>query len=225
MPESAIRFTVRNESGQRAATWKCWSEPAKSDVYLACRELGGALKSSLHGSGRWHVAYAPSFFEESVSEQDRTERGRFIDKWARPKSIVPGVSLAYRIITPWSSVTAEDRATASIVRIPAPPEGRAIECDVFLLDRSRNMDWPGKTSMKTQPVGSYRLPTGDIVWIVWWEIAMPKLGALQGRPKFYRGRTMDDLKKGERVRALLFGDEPDGSKTILDVVARFGAHG
>ena len=68
MPESAIRFTVRNQSGQRAATWKCWSPSGKEDVYVTCRDIHGALKVSLHETGRWHVAYFEGFFEESVLE-------------------------------------------------------------------------------------------------------------------------------------------------------------
>ncbi len=98
-----IRFTVRNQGGQRAATWKCWSPPGKEDVYLTCREVSGALKASLHESGNWHIAYFEGFFEESVPEEHRTERGRFIDQWSRPKPIAPGITLAFRIITPWSS--------------------------------------------------------------------------------------------------------------------------
>jgi hypothetical protein len=135
MADFAMRFTVRNQSGQRAATWKCWSQAGKEDVYLGCRELGGALKTSLHESGRWHTAYFEGFFEGSVPEEHRTERGRFIDQWQRPEPIAPGVTLAYRIVTPWSSVTAPDEESGSLVSVPAPPEGRAIEFDVFLLDK------------------------------------------------------------------------------------------
>ena len=135
MADFAVRFTVRNQSGQRAATWKCWSQAGKEDVYLACRELGGALKTSLHESGRWHTAYFEGFFEGSVPEEHRTERGRFIDQWQRPEPIAPGVTLAYRIVTPWSSVTAPDEESGSLVSVPAPPEGRAIEFDVFLRQR------------------------------------------------------------------------------------------
>ena len=89
MPELAIRFTVQNRVRQHASTWKCWSESGKEDVYVTCRELGGVLKTSFHESGRCHVAFVPDFFEKSVSEEDKTEQGRFVEKWSRPQMTAP----------------------------------------------------------------------------------------------------------------------------------------
>lgn len=219
MPE--IRFTVRNQGGQRAATWKCWSPSGKEDVYLTCRELGGALKTSFHGSGNWHIAYSKGFFEESVPEKHRTERGRFINQWSRPNPIAPGVTLVFRIVTPWSSVTARSGESASIVSVPPPAEGRMIEFDIFLIDRMTPMTgWPGRNGMNTRLVGAYVLPSGNSVWVVWWEADMPKMGTLQGTPRFYRGASMDDLKT-ERLRMFMFSDEPDGSKVIYDCVGKY----
>src|SRR5215468_9194933 len=55
----AIRFDVSGEGGRRAASWKCWAEigRGKNDVYVACRGLGGVIKTSLHESGDWLVDY------------------------------------------------------------------------------------------------------------------------------------------------------------------------
>lgn len=221
MPESAIRFTVRNAEGCHAATWKCWTPPGKDDVYLTCRELGAALKTSLHQSGNWHVAYFQDFFEGRVPEEHRTERGRFIDQWSRPNPIAPGVTLAFRIITPWSSVTSQCDMPTSITVVPPPTDGRAIEFDVFLVDSTTPVTGcPGKSKMNTRLVGSYALPSGTSVWIIWWEVDMPNLRTLRGTPKFYRGSSFDDLRVGG-IRMLAFGDEPDGSKVIYDCVAKY----
>ena len=72
MPQRAIRFAVR-EGDCRSATWKLWTESGvgKSDLYLVCRSLGGSLKTSLHESGRWHVAYSKETFEEKVKGMPR----------------------------------------------------------------------------------------------------------------------------------------------------------
>jgi hypothetical protein len=229
MAESAIRFTVRTEAGQRAATWKCWSPSDKEDVYVICRDIQGALKTSLHQSGRWHVAYFEGFFEESVlEEQHGTGPGRFIDTWDRPGPMAPGVTLALRIVTPWSSVMIVDPSPspAHMVNIPAPSEGRAIDCVVFLRDGPiPPNDWPGQRSMGTKLVGTYTLPSGNAVQIVWCEIAMPDLGPLHGAPLFYRGRSMGDLRNSNGVGILLFGDEADGSKVIYDYAAKFRDRG
>lgn len=68
MADRALRFGVSNGIDRRAATWKLWTEPkdGKFDVYLACRALGGSLKTSMHQSGQWHVAYSKETFETKV---------------------------------------------------------------------------------------------------------------------------------------------------------------
>lgn len=220
MPESAVRFAVRDPEGRRSATWKCWSPSGKNDVYLACRELAGALKTSLHQSGSWHVAYFRDFFEDRVPEEHRTNRGRFIDQWSRPSAIAPGLTLAFRIVTPWSSVTSIGDLPPSITLVPPPAEGRAIEFDIFLFEGAMPVNsWPGKNKQSTRLLGSYGLPNGTSVFVVWWEVDMPDLGVLRGTPKFYRGSGLEDLKS-EGMRMLVFGNEPDGSKVIFDCVGR-----
>ena len=79
MAEQSLRFGVTNVADKRAATWKCWTlSSGDSDVYLACRETGKAMKTSLHASGQWHHAYTGEFFEANMPEEDRTDSGRFI---------------------------------------------------------------------------------------------------------------------------------------------------
>lgn len=58
MAKRSLRFGIHDGFTRRAATWKVWTETANgnSDVYLACRALGGSLKASLHQSGSWHIA-------------------------------------------------------------------------------------------------------------------------------------------------------------------------
>jgi len=107
MAEWSIRFGITDGEGHCASTWKLWTDKGmgKSDVYLTCRALGGKLKTSLHDSGSWHIAYTPNTFKEKVEGAVAKQRDRFIEKWPRPKPIAKGVTLAYRIVTPWSSVT------------------------------------------------------------------------------------------------------------------------
>src|SRR5688572_7046290 len=105
MGQRALRFGIR-EGDRRAATWKLWTETSggNSEVYLACRALGGPLKASLHQSGNWHIAYSQRTFEQRVQGTNPKFIDRFIEKWPRPPEMVPGVTLAFRIVTPWSAV-------------------------------------------------------------------------------------------------------------------------
>jgi len=209
MAEQAIRFSVCSDNGFRASTWKCWTPSGKEDVYLTCRELGGMLKVSLHESGRWHFAYDQSFFERSISETDRTERGRYIDSWLRPSPLAAGVVRAFRIVTPWTSVCTPLVDSEPIVRVDAPSEGRAIVLDLFLVNRENTV------SGRNRPVGSYTLPSGTSVWVFYSDIPMPPIPAIPGTPKFFEGRSTEDLKDAN-LRILAFGDRPDGSKVIYD---------
>jgi hypothetical protein len=223
MAEHAIRFSVCSNDGFRGATWKCWTPSGKEDVYLTCRELGGALKASLHESGRWHFAYDQSFFERSISETDRTERGRIIDSWQTPSPLAAGVILAFRIVTPWNSVCTPHEDLEPILRVPQPTEGRAIEFDLFLVNQGTPVSgWPGKDNMGTKLVGSYSLPSGTSVWVVYWDIPMPQLPAVSGPPKFFRGKSIEDLKNAN-LKILAFGDEPDGSKVIYECKVNYEA--
>jgi hypothetical protein len=89
--KQSIRFGITDGSGKRAATWNCWTHigGGKSDVYLACRSIGYALKVSLHETGDWHIAYSEKFFVENLEALADRPQGRFIDKWTRPREIGP----------------------------------------------------------------------------------------------------------------------------------------
>jgi hypothetical protein len=226
VPERSIRFGISDGAGQRGATWKCFAPigQGRDDVYVACRELKGAIKTSLHESGKCHVAYEPTFFEQDVPDADRMARGRFIDKWPRPPEIAPGLTLALRINTPWSAVNVpnSDADFPTVIWIPNAPQDQATEIDILLSTAVTVVaGWPGKNSMNTKLVGSLQLDSGAIVWVVYWVIPLPDLEsskAIKAAPKFFRGKSMSDLE-GASLRMIAFGDEPDGSRVIYDFAA------
>ena len=102
MPQQSLRFSVRDQDGNRAATWKLLTHTGsgKHDVYLTCRSLGGALKSSLHQSGSWHIGFIRDFLEKNLEDGHPKRNDPYIDRWARPTETGPGVTLAYRIVVP-----------------------------------------------------------------------------------------------------------------------------
>lgn len=218
MPEKVIRFGITDGQGHRAASWKLWTPSRASDVYLACRELGGTLKVSLHETGNWHVAYSQTTFDADVYGIVPSQKDRFMDTWTRPKPIAPGVTIAFRIVTPYSAVTTPlYKPGKNITWIPNCPSPCAIEIDIILVSPTTPVTgWPGKNKTGTQFIGSYDLSNGDSVWAVYWIIDMPNLAsATQGVGSFYRGRSKEDLKSGN-LRAFVFGNEPDGSRVIYD---------
>lgn len=223
MAQRSLRFGIR-DNNHRAATWKLWTETGKgqSEIYLACRSLGGALKASLHQSGKWHIAYSQKTFEELVKGLAK-HNDRFIEKWPRPTEIVEGVTLAFRIVTPFSATVSsiKDETHKEVIWIPNAPKPKATEIDI-LITRPVIIatDWPGKRSMGTSLIGSFPLENGDTVWAINWVVDMPDLSwVADGVFRPYRGKSKRDLSS-DSLRAHVFGQEPDGSRVIYDCAVK-----
>lgn len=222
MAQKSLRFGMQDGEGRRAATWKLWTEAGSgnSEVYLACRALGGTLKSSMHQSGSWHTAYSPKAFENDVKGTVLKSQDRFLEKWPRPIEIAPGVTLAFRIVTPWSAVTHSIEAGnyKKVQWLKNAPNGKALEIDVLISKPTTLItDWPGKRSMGTSLIGSILLENGETLWAVYWVVDMPNFENWQKEVNmtFYKGRSKEDLKE-EGLRMLVFGSEPDGSRVMYD---------
>jgi len=189
-------------------------------VYLACRALGGALKTSMHQSGKWHISFSNKTFEESVRSTVSKFEDRFIEKWPRPADIAPGITLAYRIVTPYSSLTSaiQDGGKYKNVKwLPSAPESKATEIDILISKADKSINgWPGKNTMGTYFIGSFPLENGDIVWAVYWVIDMPDMSKWgNGTFHYFKDKNRKDLKSNS-LKALVFGAEPDGSRVIYD---------
>jgi hypothetical protein len=218
MPKHVIRFGIRGAKGMRAATWKCWTPGGpKHDVYLACRQLNGELKASLHQSGQWHVGFSQAFYEDAFEDKTRPKM-RFTDAWPRPPDIAPGITLAFRVIVPWFSATVRQGAEEpNVVWIPSATENEAVEvCILICAPETVVTDWPGKRSMGTRPIGSFPLATGEVIWIVHRNSPIQIPPPEQGTATFFKG--IDDSALSDTgLRAIYFGDEPDGSRVMYDV--------
>jgi hypothetical protein len=221
MGQRALRFGIHDDAGRRAATWKLWTETSagRSEAYLTCRSLGGTLKTSLHESGKWHIAYSQRTFEEYVKGAIPKFEDRYIEKWPRPSDIAPGITLAFRIVTPWSAVTTPVKGGRfkGVTWLPKAPESKAIEIDVLITKPTTQVTgWPGKRSMGTSLIGSFPLENGETIWAVYLIVDMPDLSSLAGGTGiFFKGRNKKDLK-GEGLRLLVFGTQSDGSRVMYD---------
>ena len=88
---------------RRAATWKLWTPQLKSDIYLSCRELRGTIKTNMHQSGSCHIGYTKETNSKFLETEEAVYKNQYIEKWPRPKPIADGVTLAFRIVTPFFS--------------------------------------------------------------------------------------------------------------------------
>lgn len=216
-----LRFGVRAISGRCAATWKVWSE-AGGEVYITTRPLGGCIKASLHASGQWHVALEREAFEGlRMTEAPQQLRTRFADRWLRPSEIRPGTTLAYQIVVPWYSATSRAPITRDdIVWVPPAPEAHAVEFAVLFTDRSANPgQWPGQRAMSSQLVGSFRLCSGQHVWVVWTVQPFQRPPTIEGRPAYFVKRRAKLLPPTD-LRAVVFAHTEDGARVMYDLPIR-----
>jgi hypothetical protein len=221
MAQRVLRFGIHDGAGRRVATWKLWTETSagRSEVYLACRSIGGTLKASLHESGKWHFAYSQRTFEEKVQGAIPKFKDRYIEKWPLPSEIDLGITLAFRIVTPWSAITTPVTGDKfkGVTWLPNASEPKATEVDILITKPTTQVTgWPGRQSMGTSLIGSFPLENGETVWAVYWVVDMPDFSSLgTGTGRFFKGKTEKDLKK-EGLRLLVLGTEPDGSRVMYD---------
>lgn len=220
----SIRFSILNKSNKRGATWKC-STPigvGKHDIYLMCRELKGSIKASLHQSGDWRIAYSRKFFEENIGNSQNPSKRRVVDQWPKPKEISPGVTLAFRIITPSSAVNLPFNLDnfSKIKWIPSASSEKAIEIAIVITSASANvLGWPGKKSIHTTLLDSMELESREKVWIVYRTIDIPNLNLSNRKitPDFYKGKSKNNLKS-DGLRTIIFANMNDGSRVMLDCI-------
>ncbi len=222
--ENSLRFCVADlDKNKRAASWKVWSPYNKNDIYVAGRELKGSIKVSLHQSNQWHLAYSPDFYEQSVPENE-SDTGRFIHTWKKPADIGPGVTIALRIVTPWTAVSTNLQQSKKVHYLKSPLEGRANEIGIIITAPTTKVsNWPGKNSVNSELIGTYTLPNSSVVWAVHWDIECPDFSGLSGQAHLFRGVKKSNVSGS--LRAMIFGDHEDGSKVLYDTIGHYSKDG
>lgn len=230
MPQKSVRFGVGSSESLHGATWKLWTETSggHSEIYLACRALGGELKVSLHQSGKWHVAFDANTFEDKVEGSVPSLTSRFVEKWPQPPEIAEGVTLAFRIVTPETAVSSNSKVKNpnKVIWVAPPSKAKAIEIYILITaPHAKIPDWPGKDSVGTELIGSFQLNNGNTVWAVSKIIDCPDFSKIgKGTGHFFKGKSKVDLKESDNLKALAFGDNQDGSKVIYDVTVKTGTN-
>lgn len=214
----SLRFGIVDDNGLRAATWHLRYQVSKKtglpEVYLLCRELRGDIHASMHPSGKWHVAYPEEVFARDIKDISPEGTDRFIQKWIRPKEIKRGITLAFRIITPFSAVkTKIAEGEKEFVRIPKAPDGKATNIMILFISPETNLH----TIKGAEVIGEVLLNNGEKVLAVHQviDIVPPFTKKHQANPRYLKGKSKSDLV-GEDLKVIIFGDASDGSRVIWD---------
>src|SRR5688572_17554221 len=144
MAQDTFRFAVGEPDGARSVVWRVWTNPSRNDIYIAARHLGGVYKVSLHGSGKWRIA-----FEGPRSPFIPEGGDRATTKWNRPADLAPGWTRGFSVAVPASEVVEGKAVVADPHKLywaPKPAGEAAVEFHLFLSPPQVTgvADWPGR---------------------------------------------------------------------------------
>lgn len=129
-PGSKVRFQVFEPALGRGCTWSVWTNACTGDVYVAQRQAGRWIKSSLHESGQHHYALT-----EAGREIEPDCDSSYLAVTHKHNEIAPGWIVAKRILVCASELRHhEDLPTSKhgFVMIPLHDEYNAVAVDILL---------------------------------------------------------------------------------------------
>jgi hypothetical protein len=194
-----------------------------SDVYLADRESGRFLKTSLHESGNWRTAVT----EEAVASgkirlPDGTDRK--VTAWERPAMLEKGLTVAYWIATPSSELrtSAVKPPSKHVHWVKDPGPGKVVQFAVVLASNTSNnivISDPGPQDEHL--LDQIRLRNGEIVGVIS-RIADLSENATTIIRAAVGSWTLHDPSGGPadpsvRVRCMMFVEGLDGGEGLIDL--------
>lgn len=122
----ALRFFVADEDDRpRSSLWRAFSH--KDDVYLAPRNIAGALKLSVHRDGNCQYGTTAPYFRKA--KERGIEEFPSLTRWRRPSTPEVGAVHLASILFPTDFLrsTTIAKPTKLKVALPLAPPGHAIE--------------------------------------------------------------------------------------------------
>jgi len=125
---SNFRFVVGTEGGPFSSVWSAWH--GSNDYYVSARTIAGAMKISLHGSGKCRIALVDAYAEKLKEEGIFPDRDRALLKWDRKPTPNTRAIKALGVIFPTGYMRGEEPKFS--LKKPtwgfqAAPAGRAVE--------------------------------------------------------------------------------------------------
>lgn len=206
-----IRWAAGWPSGPRSQSWRLFGNRNSNDVYLGPRWDGEAIKLSLHGSGRWRVAWTEEYAKQIGLPDDLD---RVLARWDPPTDIQPGWQHAVTVLVTRESMTqfsTAERRAGKAAFFPPPEEDQCLWFRVML-------GQPGValTVRDAFEVGSLSLPCGGMVGILVRPGVLP--AATAAHVAEVRARMLTTLTRtGARGnRGFSWGRMDDGAVVLID---------
>jgi hypothetical protein len=191
---------------------------------------GGEFKMSLHESGKWRFAFTKQH-AELMGRLGTWGADRKVEALDRPPQHATGFTRAVWMYFPDSELrlpTAEQEKPELVVQVPGPPEGGLCVVNlIFTTPRSRftEIDPPPGASWGPKALAAWRLPNGETLWIVHFELAGLRgldHEAEQFRVDLASAKKLDNRSPG-RVndpsgRIMVAGTNDQGWFCVIDAV-------
>lgn len=160
-PGGSIRWAVGTPDGPRSQSWSLFGSTHHDDVYLGPRYQTGAIKLSLHCSGRWRMAWTEKY-AKSVGMHDDVDR--VLTRWEPPEEIRPGWRHAVTLlVTPESVIQQplQDCRLGKVAFFPVPNQDGGLWFHILIGQPGSELAVTGAVE-----VGTLRLPSGGMVGVI-----------------------------------------------------------
>lgn len=162
-----LRIGIGTPEAPFVSSWRIWTQ--KSETYLACRQMAGVQKVSLHSSGIWTAAFTTQSGVEIPKVGNRRSH-----RWERPAEFASGwvqgpVIDVSRVDTRHDLPGPPHSDGKPITWLPAPQIRHKLQIAVlFSTEPGAKPDpkWYAAT------IGSLPLSNGETVWVMASELPM-----------------------------------------------------
>ena len=220
------RVAVGEPNGLRSAIFRFWSPKGKSDVYAGIRDIAGAIKISLHASGRCFAGLTNHFAEQEPAAIAKIGESRHQSQWTRPTHTGKNIVTPLQFAIPRSELRLwpNGPVDTSVTWIdpPSPSHSTIVSC-VFSGKSLSDMEWPGRKN-GTQLAGTKLMPNGEKFWLLWQHCATSHLEReiLRGARATVATKKVVPFVQRDRhskpTRTMIFKEFPDsGLLVVLDV--------
>lgn len=154
-----IRWAVGEPNGLRSQSWNIVGSSTDDDVYIGPRQQMGAIKLSLHRSGRWRMAWSEEY-ANSVGIPEGEDR--VLGRWEPPGELRPGWQHAVTILVVRESLGLQrpEKRLNTVAFFPPPNPGDVLGFRVLLGAANSALEVTGAVE-----VGTLQLPSGGMIGV------------------------------------------------------------
>lgn len=223
-------FGVGQPDGDHSMVWKIWAARKTADLYIAARSMGGAMKASLHASGKRNVGLTSEYVRSLESRQSWHGGSRHYDSWEAGTELTPGMTLEFLLRFPTAQLRpfplSQSDLAKKVVWLAPAPEGQVLEVGLLYVPSEKPVGTELPTGGGPQVVLAGRLADARQVLLV--GMARPdrtfegQASKLREVAEQFRQVGISPSKLDDRVRLILGFDLEgvrgwtDGTPSILD---------